>query len=327
MKRKKIVFWSSIALIVLLAVVIGFTTSFKSEGSLNLKKLRIGYVTQDTITVIKDQKLLEDKLGREGISLEWIEFQDEVNLYKAIEQKKVDFGKVGDAVPSFLHKGKNSPVYLAAEPSNPRAQAIAVSKVAKITDVNDLKGKKVTYTKFSNDHYFLLKMLVKSGLGTDAINDLKSIEVTPAKGMKLLQQGKIDAMIVSEPYVSQLEQLHFPLIFNGEFESNTEVYLTTKENVIERKAILDTVLKVIYEYDEFLTNNTHLASEYLFQNTKIAHGVWMNVFERQQYGVSAFFKGMITKQQEKVDFLAKQKVIDKNFDVVDYVVKEGNRSE
>jgi sulfonate transport system substrate-binding protein len=318
---KKKIFWGSIVFIVLLSSLLGFTTLFKSEGSLDLKKFRIGYINRDTLTALKDQQLLENQLKKEGISVEWIEFQDEVRLYQALEQGNLDFGKVGDAVPAFLHKGKNSPIYFAAEPPNPNARAIAVSKGSKIKGVKDLIGKKVAYTKFSNEHYFLLQLLVKNGLGTEAIEDFESIEATSSEGMELLQKGEVDAAVVSEPYVSQLKSSQYPLIFDGELPANADIYLTTKENVKERKETLNTVLQVIYEYDDFLTNDIHLAAEFLYQSTNILHAVWMAVFENEAYGISPFFEGMIAEQQKKVDFLYEQKVIEHHYNVADYVVK------
>jgi sulfonate transport system substrate-binding protein len=292
-----------------------------SEKNVNLKKIRIGYLTQDPLIALKELKLLESNLKPFGYTVEWKAFEDEVKIYQALEKKTLDFGKVGDAVPAFLHNGKNTPVYLAAEPSNPGSIAIAVNKNAEIKEIKDLLGKKVAYTKFSSEHYFLLEMLVNNGLGPDAIKEIHLIEAAPSEGMELVKKGEVDAAVVTEPNVSQLENLQFPLIFDYNHHANADIYLTTQENVNTRKDIVNTVLNVISNFDEFLTDDPHHAADLLFQSTKVTHAEWMAVFGRESFGSSLFFDGMIKEQQEKVDFLVKHKVIKENYQVSDYVVK------
>ncbi|MBO1000675.1 ABC transporter substrate-binding protein [Bacillus sp. SD075] len=321
MKRKKKIIWLVIGLIVLFALT-GFFKMyfFNDESSLDLKKVRIGYVNRDTFIALKNRELVEEKLRREGITVEWTEFEDEIQIYQALEQGSLDFGKVGDAVPAFLHSGKKAPLYLAAEPSNPNARAIAVSVDSGIKGIEDLIGKKVAYAKFSNEHYFLLQMLTKNGLGVEALDEIDSVEVSSEEARELFEKGEVDAWIVSEPEVSQLEDLKYPLLFDNELEANSDVYLTTKDNIKERKRVFITLMEAVSEFDEYLTNDIHLAAEDLFQNTKIAHAVWLSVFERETYGSSSFFNGMIQEQQEKVDFLFENQLIKKNFRVADEVV-------
>ena len=318
-QHKSKIIWSSVVLTLFVVVLVGFINLGGSEQVTD-KKIRIGYTHHDILVGLKNMEVIEGRVAPEGYSVEWIEFQDEVKIYQALEEGTIDFGKVGDAVPSFLHKGKNAPVFVAAEPPSPNGRAIATRKGAEMTGVEDLVGKKVAYTPFTNDHYFLLQLLEKSSLGVGGIDKLEAIEASPSEGVELLQNGEVEAVVVSEPYVSLFDHLEYPLVYDGELTANQDVYLTTQENIKERKDIINELLSVIFDYEDLLNEDIHGFAEILYQKTKIPHIVWLNVFVNEAYGVSPLYEGMVKQQQERVDFLFEQKVISQNFDVNEFAI-------
>lgn len=296
----------------------------QSSSNLDINIFRIGYLEMDTITGLKDKRLVEEKLEQMGIKVKWIKYQDEVDVYKALERGEIDFGKVGDTVPLFFNKGKNAPIYLAAEPPSPTSRAIAISKDAKINSVQDLIGKKVAYTKFSNDQFFLQQLLVKNGLSTKDLKEMESIDSTLEEGKEMLEKGEVDALVTAEPYISQLETLQYSFIYDDSLQANIEVYLTTLQNIKERKEVLDIVLFIIYEYEEFLTNNIHTAAEEFYKKTKITHAEWMRALNNKTCGVTQFYPGMIEELQLKADFLYKNKIIKKKLNVNDFVINSND---
>ena len=129
-----------------------------------------------------------------------------MKIYQALEEGTLILERLEMLfVFSSSTRGKNAPVFVAAEPPSPNGRAIATRKGAEMTGVEDLVGKKVAYTPFTNDHYFLLQLLEKSSLGVGGIDKLGAIEASPSEGVELLQNGEVEAVVVSEPYVSLFE--------------------------------------------------------------------------------------------------------------------------
>ena len=80
------------------------------------------------------------------------------------------------------------------------ADAIVVSP--KIKSVEDLKGKKLAYTRGSPSHFFLIQILKKHGL---SMNDISRVEVDdPGRAGEAFISGNVDAAVTWEPNITQI---------------------------------------------------------------------------------------------------------------------------
>lgn len=263
--------------------------------------LVIGYRTNSALSALKVKGTLERKLSSYAVKVEWRAFPDDAALFKAIRDGSADIGCVGNAVPGFL-QNKSAPVlYLAAEPSNPEAHAVVVRLESDIVEAADLKGRKVAYTPWSNEHFLLLQTLEKSGL---SLSDVTSEQMKPGDLPRSFENGDADAWVVAEPELSRIEAAGIRIVANGKGNiGQRDIYVTTPENVRERRDLIDIVLAEIGVVDDWITNDVHGAAELLAANTEVSHLEWLAAFERKAYGTAPFLEGIVEEEQRLIDTL------------------------
>jgi sulfonate transport system substrate-binding protein len=167
--------------------------------------LRIGFQKSSTlITLLKTQGTLEKTLAGKGIAVTWHEFPSGLPLLEALNVGNVDISAdVADTVPIFAQAAQAKLTYLAEESPSPSAQAIVVRKDSAITQLADLKGKKVAVTKAAGSHYLLIAALNKAGL---AFSDIQPAYLSPADGRAAFENNKVDAWVTWEPFLTSAQR-------------------------------------------------------------------------------------------------------------------------
>ena len=66
-----------------------------------LKELRIGYQKIGALLIVKEQKVLEQRLELQGVRVRWIEFAFAPPLLEALGAGAIDYGYTGDSPPIF----------------------------------------------------------------------------------------------------------------------------------------------------------------------------------------------------------------------------------
>ncbi|WP_419736404.1 aliphatic sulfonate ABC transporter substrate-binding protein [Pseudomonas sp. COR18] len=167
--------------------------------------LRIGYQKSSTlITLLKSQGTLEKELAKEHIDVSWHEFPSGLPLLESLNVGNVDISAdVADTVPVFAQAAKARLTYFAQEAASPAAQAIVVKSDSPITSLAGLKGHKVAVTKAAGSHYLLIAALARAGL---KFNDITPAYLTPADGRAAFENGKVDAWVTWEPFLSGVQR-------------------------------------------------------------------------------------------------------------------------
>jgi sulfonate transport system substrate-binding protein len=167
--------------------------------------LRIGYQKSSTlISILKTQGTLERELGKQGIEVSWHEFSSGLPLLEALNIGNVDVSAdVADTVPVFAQAAGARLTYFAQEAPSPAAQAIVVRSDSALQNLSDLKGKKVAVTKAAGSHYLLIAALNKAGL---KFTDIEPAYLTPADGRAAFENGKVDAWVTWEPFLSSVQR-------------------------------------------------------------------------------------------------------------------------
>ncbi|GGG74111.1 ABC transporter substrate-binding protein [Paenibacillus radicis (ex Gao et al. 2016)] len=276
-------------------------------------KLKFGYSGNSPIIGLKERGTLAALLETQSVTLEWTAFPNDAALFRAIEEGRIDIGTVGDAVPAFLHRDEAPLVYLAAEPSNPSAYAIVVPLDSDIFTAADLKGKRVAYSSYSNEHLLLLQVLADAGMTQ---KDVKALPLDPAGVQSSIVQRKADAWVVGEPQLSWVEPLGIRIVADSsQAVARRDLIVTTPDSLQGREAIFDLALQEIGAYDDWLTDNVHDAAELLTSHTDIEHIQWLGVFERKAYGTAPLLESIAKEEQEVADTAVKLGGAKKSLDV------------
>ncbi|MCW2866508.1 MAG: hypothetical protein JWR20_696 [Marmoricola sp.] len=173
----------------------------RSDGSVDLSKV--------TLTV-GDQKggsqaLLSaaGDLDKLPYKIDWKPFTSGPPLLDAVSSGAVDVGGVGNTPPLFAIDQKKPIKVVSAYSQGASGDAILIPKGSKITDVADLKGKKVAVAKGSSANYNLLAQLKKAGLSW---SDITPVNLQPTEGLAAFKGGSVDAWAIWDPFTSQAQQ-------------------------------------------------------------------------------------------------------------------------
>ncbi|MFD3299047.1 aliphatic sulfonate ABC transporter substrate-binding protein [Aquipseudomonas alcaligenes] len=226
--------------------------------------LRIGYQKSSTlISLLKSQGTLEQALADQDIRVSWHEFASGQPLLEALNVGNIDLSAdVADTVPVFAQAAGAQLAYFARETPSPAAQAILVRDGSPLRNLADLKGKKVAVTKAAGAHYLLIAALAKAGL---KFSDIQPAYLTPADGRAAFENGKVDAWVIWEPFLSAAQRQLPTRTLEGShgLASYQRYYLTSSRFAAAHPQVLQTVYRELAEAGDWLRANPAEAARIL----------------------------------------------------------------
>lgn len=227
-------------------------------------QLRIGYQKSSTlISLLKSQGTLEKALADQDIRVSWHEFASGQPLLEALNVGNIDLSAdVADTVPVFAQAAGAQLAYFARETPSPAAQAILVRDGSPLRNLADLKGKKVAVTKAAGAHYLLIAALAKAGL---KFSDIQPAYLTPADGRAAFENGKVDAWVIWEPFLSAAQRQLPTRTLEGSqgLASYQRYYLTSTRFAAEHPQVLQTVYSELASAGDWLRANPAEAARIL----------------------------------------------------------------
>lgn len=227
-------------------------------------QLRIGYQKSSTlISLLKSQGTLEKALADQDIRVSWHEFASGQPLLEALNVGNIDLSAdVADTVPVFAQAAGAQLAYFARETPSPAAQAILVRDGSPLRNLADLKGKKVAVTKAAGAHYLLIAALAKAGL---KFSDIQPAYLTPADGRAAFENGKVDAWVIWEPFLSAAQRQLPTRTLEGSqgLASYQRYYLTSGRFAAEHPEVLQTVYSELAKAGDWLRANPAEAARIL----------------------------------------------------------------
>lgn len=176
------------------------TGSSGSSSSKTPETIVVGYqAIPNGDLVVKHEKYLETAFPDSKI--EWKQFDSGGSVNEAIAADDIDFGLAGS---SPVARGLSQPLeYQVPWIHDVIGKAEALVAKDGITDVAQLKGKKIATPLASTAHYSLLAVLEKAGLQQ---KDVKIIDAEPPDIAAAWERGDIDAAYVWNPVLAGLKK-------------------------------------------------------------------------------------------------------------------------
>ena len=110
--------------------------------------------------------------------ISWNEFPGGPQILEALAVGSIDVGATGDTPPVYAQAGNKPLHYFAYETAKPLASAILVPSNSKISQLSQLKGKRVGVHRGSSAHYLLVQAVRKAGLQW---TDIQPIWLSPCR--------------------------------------------------------------------------------------------------------------------------------------------------
>ncbi len=315
--------WMSSALVG--ACVIGLFTGCGGVGSQQAVKgdskvLRVAIQPSATwapLWYMKDKGWLEEALKEKGVTVKWTEFDAGMSMNESFAAGQQDIGISGD-VPtiSSLAAGQKNQI-IANGGGGDKIQAIVVGNDSGITDVKDLKGKKIGIAFGSSAHHMLDSVLQNNGM---SLNDVTAVNITAGDAETVLVNKQVDAVAFWEPNVTFLLDKKVGRFLadqtgclnGGGPIFGTEKYIKTNPEVI--KIFLEQYAKAAkylkehpQEVAEVIANHYHCTPEQM-----------VKIFDEYEYPVKITQKD-IDGLQNTIDFMKRINIIKKDINLKDFI--------
>ncbi|MDR0233933.1 MAG: aliphatic sulfonate ABC transporter substrate-binding protein [Zoogloeaceae bacterium] len=192
-----------LALLVFVCAVIA--ACGKDSG--NVPQVRVAYfpnITHAQALVMKGEGILERKL--EDVEVIWRPFNAGPAEIEALFAGEIDIGYIGPVPAISGYVQSDGDLRIIAAASN-GGSALVVKKGSGINAIADLRGKTVAVPQFGNtQHLNLLGLLQANNLARTASGDIvKVVQSSNADIVNLMDQDRIDAAFVPEPWGSIME--------------------------------------------------------------------------------------------------------------------------
>jgi sulfonate transport system substrate-binding protein len=262
--------------------------------------VRLGYQKIGAPFLLKSRSQdLDKRLEARSAKAEWKEFQHGPGVLEAIRAKEVDVGYVGETPPVFAQSGGVDFVYVAADPSAPKAEAIVVLKDSPIKKVNDLKGRKIALNRGSNVHFLLAKALEGVKL---TFKDVEVVYLAPGDARIAYQSGKVDAWVIWDPFLAAAETTGSRVLVDGQgLVDNEFFYVARREFAKEHPELVRDVIDEYQALSEWESKNPEEASKILAASTGVAHEALLLSEKRHSYGIVPITPEVLQKQQVIAD--------------------------
>jgi sulfonate transport system substrate-binding protein len=285
-----------------------------------LSSVRIGYQKYGTLNVLKAEGSLEKSLSAKGIAVTWTLFPAGPQLLEALNAGSIDLGNTGEAPPVFAQAAGVNLVYFGNQPPFPKGEGILVRKDSTVRQVPDLKGKRIALNKGSNVHFFLVKLLEKNGL---KIDDITLVYLAPADAWAALEGGSVDAWAIWDPYMSAaIDRSGARVLQDAEgVAANREFFLADRRFAEAHQEILLAVRDAVGRCGTWVTTKPEEVVHYLAPQLGMSEQVISKVVHAQPWGFQPITDQVVSDQQTIGDTFYSLKLIPKNIQAADAVVR------
>ena len=210
-----------------------------------LKEIHIDWATYNPVSMILKQKgLLEKEFAKDGISIVWVQSAGSNKALEFLNAGSIDFGSTAGSA-ALVARINGNPIKSIYVYSRPEWTALVTARDSKISEVADLKGKRVAVTRGTDPHIFLVRALLNAGLSE---KDITPVLLQHADGKTALIRGDVDAWAGLDPMMAQAEIEDGARLFFRNPSANTWGILNVREPFLKEHP--DVVRRVLATYED-----------------------------------------------------------------------------
>jgi sulfonate transport system substrate-binding protein len=284
-----------------------------SADSHQATDLRIGYQRGGIWSLLKAKQTLEQHFGQR-VKVTWTLFPSGPPLLEAMNAGSIDIGSTGDTPPIFAQAAGTPLRYVATQSGNGAGSAIIVPKDSPIRTVEDLKGKKVAFTKGSAANLLIVRALRKFKLD---YADIEPVFLQPSDARAAFQGGSIDAWAIWNPFLEAAKQeLGAREVINGVDVSRTRGYVLAVDAFVEQHPdILRETIEEVRKANTWAFENRDEYAQVLEKETGIAVDVWKAGFTNEFVDYGFMDEDAIQYQQDVASIFYTLQLIPKQLDI------------
>ncbi|MBX9936426.1 MAG: aliphatic sulfonate ABC transporter substrate-binding protein [Burkholderiaceae bacterium] len=209
-----------------------------SASAENPKEIRVDYTSYSpTSLVVRKMGWMEEEFKKDNIPVKWVYSPSSSNALDFLKKGSLDFGSAA-GLSGVMARSNGAPLKAVYVFSKPEWVAMMVGKNSTITNVKELKGKKIAATPGTDAYSFMLRTLHLNGMSKADVNVVPLAHVL---GRKALENNEVDAWIALDPHqaASELEAGSKALYRNPDFSSfgllyANESFISSHPDIVKR---------------------------------------------------------------------------------------------
>lgn len=262
----------------------------------------------------RDKGIFEEAFAKAGAEVKWHEFASGPPHFEAIASGRLDFGGTGGTPVVSAQTGGVDFKAIAVTSDGKRNNAIVLPKNSPITDIKELKGKKIAVAKGSSAYNFLYMVLDRAGL-TD--KDVQIIHLQPDEARPALDTGAIDAWSTWEPYVTTaLVQTGAKTLVTGDdLNIFAPGFLIARTGfTVDHPELTVLFLKTYEEVRQYYVSHLDEVTDEFVKTKKLEREIISRVLKNSAPILSPITPEFARAHQEQADFLYSVGAIKKKLD-------------
>jgi sulfonate transport system substrate-binding protein len=252
--------------VLLTVLATGCAAGESGAAAPNADGVRLDYAYYNPLSlVIRDQHWLETEL--KGAKVTWVLSAGSNKANENLRAGTIDLGSTAGAA-ALQARANGTPIKTVAVYTKPEWAALVVAKGSPITEVAQLKGKKVAATKGTDPYFFLLQALKTAGLsGTD----VEVVNLQHADGKTALERGDVDAWAGLDPLMAQSQLGAGSKLIYRNPAFNSYGFLNAREDFIrDHPALVQTVVDTYQRAREWIGAHPDEAVALLAREAKLS---------------------------------------------------------
>ena len=286
-------------------------------GTAANKGVNLAFQKNGVMLVAQTRGSLVDPLKSAGITpVNWVEFPSGPPLLEAMAVGSVDLGLTGDTPPIFAQVAQAPIRYVAQVKLSGKAGGIITPKNSTLTSLNDLKGKKLCYTRGSSGHNSALLALESVGLSLDQV---QSVNLGPADAAAAFAQGGIDAWVIWDPYYTLAIRDQGARVLSSldQLGGGASFLLANAKFAETRPDDLKALLQAIATEGEWCAANTDTVAEISAKASGLELDLLKDTMKRTDFKVEPLSDDVLASQQAAADRFAALGIIPKKISILD----------
>ncbi|HVX74844.1 MAG TPA: sulfonate ABC transporter substrate-binding protein [Bradyrhizobium sp.] len=271
----------------------------KASAQERLKEIRIGYQKNGVLVIARQRATLEQHFASQGVDVKWVEFSSGPPMMEAMNVGSIDYGAVGDSPPVFAQAAGANIVYAAGQPIT-NGQGILVPNNSSIHKIDDLKGKRIGFTKGSSAHNIVVQTLEKAGL---TYADITPVYLTPPDAGPAFANGSIDAWAIWDPYfaIGETRQNGRILVNAFEITKTNSFYIANRDFARDHGPVLQQIIDVTTATAKWAESHRDEVAKSLSAVTGIPLDIQTIAANRSAFVVGPVTDDIIATQQGVAD--------------------------
>jgi len=152
-----------------------------------------------------------------------------------------------------------------------------------ITEISDLKGKRIGLVRNTSADYYLHMMMMFQKISNQ---DVQVVNLSPSEQMKAIMGGDIDAAVVWQPFARQMENELGKTAISWPAQSGQDFYwilVGIDDKLKKRAPAIRGVMAALAAADDFATNQSDQAKKIMA--SQVGPGHWPEIWEKNRFSL------------------------------------------